>query len=288
MPARIPPPVPLPIPPPVSLRIRLCLSGSACVLCVCRAIADLADRTKPRKQFNYLPLSSQKRSQAGAFEEDDLVTLDLAGEPPAAADGPADRKALRVPITWPEVRTRARARASSGWAPERAVSPPAACVDGGGGAQAVISVALYHPQRPTMKMREFLVLGSQTLAELRDKLPCITDKVLDGPMRHSGYFFIDNVFYNDLRKPENLDYSLYAVVLCVVQRRRGVWAVLTGGAHGAAGRSASGRRTRSGCAPTRTWPGSARPRWPRRAGRTCGCAPTFRTRTATRATASTP
>ena len=81
-------------------------------------------------------------------------------------------------------------------------------MDAGCDRQIVVNVALYYPQRPTMKMREFLVLGSQTLAELRDRLPCVTDRLLDGSTRRSGYFFIEKVFYNDTRAPDSIDYSL--------------------------------------------------------------------------------
>lgn len=34
--------------------------------------------------------------------------------------------------------------------------------------------------------------------------------VFDGPQYHSGYFFFENVFYNDMRDPSNVDYSKYA------------------------------------------------------------------------------
>ena len=62
-----------------------------------------------------------------------------------------------------------------------------------------------------MKVREYQVLGSQTLAELRDVLPCVSDRLSDGASHSSGFFFIEKVFYNDLRQPDNVDYSAYGV-----------------------------------------------------------------------------
>ena len=48
------------------------------------------------------------------------------------------------------------------------------------------------------------VLG---LTVLRDKLYCLSDKILDGAESLSGYFFIENVFYNDSRSSTAIDYS---------------------------------------------------------------------------------
>ncbi|CAL7943083.1 unnamed protein product [Xylocopa violacea] len=68
----------------------------------------------------------------------------------------------------------------------------------------------------------FAVLGSQTLAQLRDKISCIADHSISkecsenldnaiGPMAKdvykSGFFFIEDTFYNDTRDPANIDYS---------------------------------------------------------------------------------
>uniref|UniRef100_A0A0B6ZLB7 snRNA-activating protein complex subunit 3 n=1 Tax=Arion vulgaris TaxID=1028688 RepID=A0A0B6ZLB7_9EUPU len=70
----------------------------------------------------------------------------------------------------------------------------------------------------------FLVLGHQKLTELRDKIRCSSDVVIPGEhssmpdfdpdilpragdIYKSSYFFIENVFYNDMRIPENKDYS---------------------------------------------------------------------------------
>jgi len=63
-----------------------------------------------------------------------------------------------------------------------------------------------------MLSEEFMVLGSSTLTELRDRLYCLSDQHADGLpspslSTKSGYFFIENVFYNDMRNPNNIDYS---------------------------------------------------------------------------------
>eukprot|EP01018_Ginkgo_biloba_P025720 Gb_05446 [translate_table: standard] len=57
--------------------------------------------------------------------------------------------------------------------------------------------------------QEFLVLGRQPLTVLRDKIYCLTDQLMQKAEQHvpSGYFLIENVFYNDLRDPMAIDYS---------------------------------------------------------------------------------
>jgi len=80
--------------------------------------------------------------------------------------------------------------------------------------EVVLSVGLYRPGRLT-KIQEYLVLGSQKLTALRDKLYCLSDLMLDGPDTKSGYFFIENVFYNDARASNALDYSEFdSLFLC--------------------------------------------------------------------------
>ncbi|XP_033207523.1 snRNA-activating protein complex subunit 3 [Belonocnema kinseyi] len=66
------------------------------------------------------------------------------------------------------------------------------------------------------------ILGSQTLADLRDKISCISDLSITtdvsekpvlkpGPsakeIYNSAFFFIEGIFYNDMRDPENKDNS---------------------------------------------------------------------------------
>lgn len=75
--------------------------------------------------------------------------------------------------------------------------------------EALLHVAIYHPVRNT-KVKEFIVLGSQKLTELRDCIDCSTDAALLSHVSlytNSGYFFIENTFYNDMRHENNIDYS---------------------------------------------------------------------------------
>ncbi|WOH13785.1 hypothetical protein DCAR_0933296 [Daucus carota subsp. sativus] len=57
--------------------------------------------------------------------------------------------------------------------------------------------------------REFLVLGRHLLTELRDKIYCLTDQLMERAGQHetSGYFLIAIVFCNDLRDTTAIDYS---------------------------------------------------------------------------------
>uniref|UniRef100_A0A803L1G7 snRNA-activating protein complex subunit n=1 Tax=Chenopodium quinoa TaxID=63459 RepID=A0A803L1G7_CHEQI len=59
------------------------------------------------------------------------------------------------------------------------------------------------------KTQEFLVLGNQTLTELRDKIRCLTDMVMQKADTYdpSGYFLIEEVFCNDTRNPSAINYS---------------------------------------------------------------------------------
>uniref|UniRef100_H2YME4 snRNA-activating protein complex subunit 3 n=1 Tax=Ciona savignyi TaxID=51511 RepID=H2YME4_CIOSA len=67
---------------------------------------------------------------------------------------------------------------------------------------------------------QFLVLGSQKLTELRDKIPCVLDEQpvgnftenIDHPkditlkdICPSSFFFIENTFFNDFRSPTHLN-----------------------------------------------------------------------------------
>ncbi|KAJ4829668.1 hypothetical protein Tsubulata_034582 [Turnera subulata] len=75
--------------------------------------------------------------------------------------------------------------------------------------EVVICLEIYHNIRKWVKTQEFLVLGRQNLAEIRDKICCLTDQVMQKAGQHdpSGYFLINDVFYNDLRHPSTRDYS---------------------------------------------------------------------------------
>ncbi|KAI3990389.1 hypothetical protein MKX01_021324 [Papaver californicum] len=64
-------------------------------------------------------------------------------------------------------------------------------------------------QEVVLCTQEFLVLGKQTLAELRDQIYCSTDQLMQKEKQSdpSGYFLIEDVFCNDLRDPDAVDYS---------------------------------------------------------------------------------
>lgn len=87
--------------------------------------------------------------------------------------------------------------------------------------EVVLSVGIHHPRKQN-KVQEFLVLGSECLTELRDKIFCTADGMIlgdhsDNPDQmsqstakeecKSGFFFIEGVFYNDRRDPLSRDYS---------------------------------------------------------------------------------
>jgi len=72
--------------------------------------------------------------------------------------------------------------------------------------EVVLSVAFYHA-RKNSKIQEYLVVGCQPLTFLRDRLYCLSDHILDGQDYPSGFFFIEGVFYNDMRDPNAKDYS---------------------------------------------------------------------------------
>ena len=63
--------------------------------------------------------------------------------------------------------------------------------------------------RKLSKERAYVVLGSQTLADLKDAFYCISNQGEQRQNRTSGYFFIENVFYDDTRDPRHLLYSKF-------------------------------------------------------------------------------
>eukprot|EP00850_Spirogloea_muscicola_P000925 SM000003S11170 [mRNA] locus=s3:1358625:1363171:- [translate_table: standard] len=76
--------------------------------------------------------------------------------------------------------------------------------------EVVLCVTVHHNhKRRKVKGQEMLVLGSQRLTALRDAIICQADRVmrLNGIAVPSGYFVIEDVFYNDLRDAEAEDYS---------------------------------------------------------------------------------
>ncbi|KAL9670082.1 hypothetical protein QQ045_007633 [Rhodiola kirilowii] len=75
--------------------------------------------------------------------------------------------------------------------------------------EVVLCVEVFHNFRTWSKTQEFLVLGRQTLTELRDCIYCLTNQVMErtGQYSPSGYFLIEDVFYNDMRDENATDYS---------------------------------------------------------------------------------
>lgn len=75
--------------------------------------------------------------------------------------------------------------------------------------EVVLCVEIFHQRQTSQKVQEFLVLGQQCLTELRDNIYCLTDKLMLAAEKHdsSGYFLIEDTFYNDMRNPSSTDYS---------------------------------------------------------------------------------
>ena len=71
------------------------------------------------------------------------------------------------------------------------------------GEDVVVSVGIHNPAKPAMVLQEFLCLGSDSLAELKDRVTCAADEqaVEAGlPKRERrGFFFVEGVFYEDAR-----------------------------------------------------------------------------------------
>jgi hypothetical protein len=71
------------------------------------------------------------------------------------------------------------------------------------GEDVLISVGIHNPAKPAMVLQEFLCLGSDSLAELKDRVTCAADEqaVEAGlPKRERrGFFFVEGVFYEDKR-----------------------------------------------------------------------------------------
>ncbi|KAI3723605.1 hypothetical protein L2E82_35335 [Cichorium intybus] len=73
----------------------------------------------------------------------------------------------------------------------------------------LLCIEVYNNKRSLVKTQEILVLGRQLLTELRDKIYCLTDEIMKLTKKHdqSGYFLIEDIFYNDLRESNSIDYS---------------------------------------------------------------------------------
>jgi len=75
--------------------------------------------------------------------------------------------------------------------------------------EVILCVEVYQKTYASVKSQELLVLGSQFLTDLRDNICCLTDKLMKvaGQHDHSGYFLIEDTFYNDTRHYSATDYS---------------------------------------------------------------------------------
>ncbi|RYR39587.1 hypothetical protein Ahy_A09g045139 [Arachis hypogaea] len=75
--------------------------------------------------------------------------------------------------------------------------------------EVLLSVEVYHNVRQCVKTQELLVLGKQPLTDLREKIHCSMDQVMQkaGQYDPSGYFLIEDVFYTDLRDPSAINYA---------------------------------------------------------------------------------
>ncbi|KAK8454320.1 hypothetical protein SEVIR_5G429900v4 [Setaria viridis] len=75
--------------------------------------------------------------------------------------------------------------------------------------EVILCVEIYQKKCGSVKCQELLVLGSQFLTDLRDNICCLTDKLMKvaGQHDHSGYFLIEDTFYNDSRHRSATDYS---------------------------------------------------------------------------------
>jgi hypothetical protein len=107
--------------------------------------------------------------------------------------------------------TTAPAAAAAAAAPAADVTVPAG--------EVVVRVAIHLPQAPAYVSEEWLVLGSQSLTELRDALYCLTETNIKMVEREenvrrpatsplslsqpSSYFYIEGSFYMDTRSPSN-------------------------------------------------------------------------------------
>ncbi|KAF0916461.1 hypothetical protein E2562_007545 [Oryza meyeriana var. granulata] len=74
--------------------------------------------------------------------------------------------------------------------------------------EVLLCVEVYEKRYGSVKSQEFLVLGSQLLTDLRDNIYCFSDKLMNVAKQHvrSGYFLIEDTFYNDTRH-STVDYS---------------------------------------------------------------------------------
>ncbi|KAK9867327.1 hypothetical protein WJX84_011559 [Apatococcus fuscideae] len=76
--------------------------------------------------------------------------------------------------------------------------------------ETILRIELRPSDKPTKTGQVFLVLATNTLAQLRDKIHCHADISMvsvHGSLAPSSFFYMEGIFYNDWRHPEAQDYS---------------------------------------------------------------------------------
>lgn len=71
----------------------------------------------------------------------------------------------------------------------------------------MVTVTIHVPESPGRPLEQFLCLGTQSLAELRDVITCDTDRIrqeIDEAVP-SAYFYFEGVFFADLRREDAED-----------------------------------------------------------------------------------
>ncbi|CAI7814828.1 unnamed protein product [Closterium sp. NIES-54] len=92
--------------------------------------------------------------------------------------------------------------------------------------EVVLRVEVLQQEKRQLKGQEFLVLGSQPLTALRDRIYCLQDRIAreHGKSVPSGCFCIEDVFYDDMRQPGAVRYS--AVIVKWNREKRAAWSML--------------------------------------------------------------
>ncbi|QDZ18532.1 snRNA transcription factor [Chloropicon primus] len=95
--------------------------------------------------------------------------------------------------------------------------------------EVILTVGIYHPEKPATVMQEVLVLGSQKLTDLKDKISCQRETIakMHGVEAPSGFFFINGTFYDDLREEGSIRYSENILQFIEHKQEQGKEAVLT-------------------------------------------------------------
>lgn len=79
------------------------------------------------------------------------------------------------------------------------------------GNDAVIWLEVFHPVKQAYLVMDIIVRGSTPLAAFKDMIYCLRDVQAEReghPKTKNGFLFIEGVFYNDLRSPDAVDYSV--------------------------------------------------------------------------------